>query len=192
MQKDLYKALEIDPHARGDEIKRAFRKVALRDHPDRNAGDRDAEERFKEANHAYSILGDEEKRKRYDLYRDFRSRWAHLGITVPPSPVYEKVVEEFFMSSSIPGFAAGIPWNLETLARMHPFFSASRNSLLFVRRLVQALREERIFGGPRAKPLWFSSAPRKHRVRDRGPRAEGPAGEAGTGDRAARGSTPPP
>ncbi len=157
MHKDLYKTLGIHHRARGDEIKKAFRQVALQHHPDRNFQDLGAEERFKEANYAYSILGDEEKRKRYDLYREFRKRSDHLGFSLPPSPVYEKALEDFFLKASLPGFAAGMPLNMETLAGIHPVFSASRNSLLFMKRLVRALRDEKIFPPSRARPSRFRS-----------------------------------
>jgi len=148
MKKDLYEALEIHPGASGEEIKKAFRRVALNCHPDRNAQNLAAEERFKDANYAYSILGDGEKRKRYDLYRQFRARSASLGFVLPPSPVYEKILEDFFLHNAIPGFAPALHWNWETLARLHPVLSASRNSLLFLGRFVGALRREKVFSSP--------------------------------------------
>jgi molecular chaperone DnaJ len=64
--KDPYKTLGVDRKASDEEIKKAYRKLARQYHPDRNQGDKSAEERFKEVQEAYSILSDAEKRKAYD------------------------------------------------------------------------------------------------------------------------------
>ncbi|NIS73982.1 MAG: molecular chaperone DnaJ [Deltaproteobacteria bacterium] len=66
--KDFYTILGVARNASEEEIKSAFRRLALKYHPDRNPGDKDAEERFKEINEAYSVLSDLEKRRMYDLY----------------------------------------------------------------------------------------------------------------------------
>jgi len=63
---DYYKALGVDKKASADEIKKAYRKLARRYHPDRNPDDKGAEERFKEVSQAHDVLGDPEKRKQYD------------------------------------------------------------------------------------------------------------------------------
>jgi molecular chaperone DnaJ len=64
--KDPYKALGVDKKASAEDIKKAYRKLARKYHPDTNPGDASAEERFKDVQEAYSILSDEEKRKQYD------------------------------------------------------------------------------------------------------------------------------
>jgi len=67
-KRDYYEVLGIQRSASLDEIKKAYRKLALKYHPDKNPGDADAEEKFKEAAEAYGVLSDDEKRARYDRY----------------------------------------------------------------------------------------------------------------------------
>jgi len=66
--RDLYRVLGVSRDASRDEIKKAYREAAMKHHPDRNPGDDGAEERFKEAAEAYSVLGDPERRARYDPF----------------------------------------------------------------------------------------------------------------------------
>src|SRR5579884_3132236 len=63
---DYYKVLGVGKGASDEEIKKAYRKLARKYHPDRNAGDKQAEERFKEISQAHDVLSDPEKRKAYD------------------------------------------------------------------------------------------------------------------------------
>src|SRR5216684_8680032 len=67
-KRDYYEVLGITRNASLDDIKKAYRKMALKFHPDKNRDDPEAEEKFKEAAEAYGVLSDEEKRARYDRY----------------------------------------------------------------------------------------------------------------------------
>lgn len=67
-QRDYYELLGVSKSAGGPEIKKAYRKLAMKHHPDRNPGDAEAEGKFKEASEAYSVLSDEQKRATYDQY----------------------------------------------------------------------------------------------------------------------------
>ena len=67
-ERDYYKILGVDKSASADEIKKAYKKVAIKYHPDRNPGDKEAEKKFKQAAEAYQVLSDPEKRARYDQF----------------------------------------------------------------------------------------------------------------------------
>ncbi len=67
-KRDYYEVLGVDKNASGAEIKKAYRKVAIKFHPDKNPDNKEAEEKFKEAAEAYEILSDEQKKARYDQY----------------------------------------------------------------------------------------------------------------------------
>lgn len=81
-QNDYYEALGITKDASADEIKKSFRKLAVKYHPDRNQGDSAAEEKFKEINEAYAVLSDPEKRKKYDTFgsADFHQQYSQEDI----------------------------------------------------------------------------------------------------------------
>src|SRR5581483_1251742 len=70
MAQDLYEILGVARTADKEEIKKKYKKLARRHHPDVNPGDKDAERRFKEINAAYAVLSDDEKRKLYDEFGD--------------------------------------------------------------------------------------------------------------------------
>jgi molecular chaperone DnaJ len=67
-KQDYYEILGVSKSADGEEIKRAFRKMAMQYHPDRNAGDKEAEQKFKDVNEAYDVLKDDQKRAAYDRF----------------------------------------------------------------------------------------------------------------------------
>ncbi len=67
-KKDYYEVLGVPRGASKDDIKKAYRKLAIKYHPDKNPGDKSAEDRFKEATEAYEILADEKKRQAYDQF----------------------------------------------------------------------------------------------------------------------------
>ncbi|MBQ2918632.1 MAG: DnaJ domain-containing protein, partial [Bacteroidales bacterium] len=72
-KRDYYEVLGVDKNATADDIKKAYRKLAVKYHPDKNPGDKEAEEKFKEAAEAYSVLSDADKKARYDQF-------GHAGV----------------------------------------------------------------------------------------------------------------
>ena len=73
-KRDYYEVLGVDKGADSSAIKKAYRKLALKYHPDKNPDDKAAEEKFKEAAEAYEVLSDDDKRARYD-------RFGHAGVS---------------------------------------------------------------------------------------------------------------
>ena len=73
-KRDYYEILEVDKTADTKQIKQAYRRLALKYHPDKNPGDKEAEEKFKEAAEAYDVLSNDEKRRIYD-------RYGHAGLS---------------------------------------------------------------------------------------------------------------
>ncbi len=79
MEKDLYKVLGVEKTATHDEIKKSYLKLAVKHHPDKNPGNKEAEDKFKEYSAAYDILGDAEKRKEYDSKNSFGDDFNFYG-----------------------------------------------------------------------------------------------------------------
>ena len=80
--RDYYNVLGVEKNAGDDEIKKAYRKLAMKYHPDRNPNKKEAEERFKEINEAYAVLSDKDKRKQYDTFgkEGFHQRFTQEDI----------------------------------------------------------------------------------------------------------------
>ena len=81
MKEDYYKVLGVSKSASASEIKKAYRKMAIKYHPDKNPGDKAAEERFKEAAEAYDVLSNPEKKSKYDQFghQAFQNGGAGFG-----------------------------------------------------------------------------------------------------------------
>ncbi|GAB4505562.1 MAG: DnaJ C-terminal domain-containing protein [Anaerolineales bacterium] len=77
--KDYYQILGVERNASAEDIRKAYRKLAMKYHPDRNPGDKQAEERFKEINEAYQVLNDPQKRAHYDRLGSAYSSWQQRG-----------------------------------------------------------------------------------------------------------------
>lgn len=95
-KRDYYEVLAVAKEAGAEDIRKAYRQAALKNHPDRNPGDAEAEGRFKEATEAYQVLSDEEKRARYD-------RFGHAGLEGVPDlgggdifSHFQDIFSEFF------------------------------------------------------------------------------------------------
>jgi molecular chaperone DnaJ len=87
-KRDYYEVLGVAKEANAEEIKRSFRKLAMQYHPDRNVGDKEAEEKFKEAAEAYDVLSDANKRQRYD-------RYGHAGLEGTNGPSFRDARSAF-------------------------------------------------------------------------------------------------
>ncbi len=76
MSSNLYEVLWVKRWASEDEIKKAYRKLAMKYHPDRNKGDKTAEAKFKEISNSYDVLSDKQKRKQYDMFGSVWATWT--------------------------------------------------------------------------------------------------------------------
>ena len=100
MPRDYYEILGVSPDASAKEIKKAYRKQAMKYHPDRNPDDPEAEKKFKEAAEAYDVLADDEKRQRYD-------RYGHQGLGQNGGAGFQDISDIFSAFNDIFGAAAG-------------------------------------------------------------------------------------
>src|SRR5829696_3018807 len=98
-KRDYYEILGVERTAGEDEIKKSYRKLAVKYHPDKNPGDKKAEEKFKEANEANEVLGDAEKRKKYDElgenWKYYQQQGAGGGQRPPAGARYHDFGEGF-------------------------------------------------------------------------------------------------
>ncbi len=105
---DYYELLEVDRDASFEEIKKSYRKLALKYHPDRNPGNREAEERFKLINEAYQVLSDKEKRALYDRYgKNGLENRGFEGFSHSSFDDIMNFFEEMFGGESFGGFGFG-------------------------------------------------------------------------------------
>ncbi|MCX7905596.1 MAG: DnaJ domain-containing protein [Elusimicrobiales bacterium] len=121
--KDYYQILGISRNATQEEIKSAFRKLAMKYHPDKNPGNKEAEAKFKEINEAYEVLSDPQKRKLYD---SLGSNWQH-GQNFEPPPNFSKENFRFYTSGDFSNFE-GFSDFFKTLFGDFGFFSSGRTS----------------------------------------------------------------
>ena len=103
-----YKELGVNPDAEKSEIKKAYRKLALEYHPDKNPDNPDAEDKFKKISEAYSVLSDEQKRAEYDMVRAGGHRQPIDPFGGGPGG-FASVFEQMFGSAHFPGWADGPP-----------------------------------------------------------------------------------
>jgi len=106
-KRDYYEVLGIDRGASGDVIKSAYRKLALKYHPDRNPGDAEAEEKFKEASEAYSVLSDDQKRQRYDQFGHQGVNGQSGGFNPQDFSEFSDIFGDFFGFGDIFGGGGG-------------------------------------------------------------------------------------
>lgn len=104
MEKDFYKALGVSKDASADEIKKAYRKLAKQFHPDRNPGDKSAEDRFKEVGEAYQVLSNAEDRKQYDAIRALAGGAPRFAAGGGGTAGFEDIFSQMFGAGS--GFAS--------------------------------------------------------------------------------------
>ena len=124
-KRDYYEVLGVSKTADGSEIKKSYRKLAMKYHPDRNQGDAEAEVKFKEASEAYAILQDKEKRSAYDQFGhaavDGSSGQGGGGFDFSSS-AFQDIFEDFFGGdSSFFGGGGNSVAGLTVLPALHSF-----------------------------------------------------------------------
>lgn len=120
--KDYYQILGVSKNATQDEIKSAFRKLAMKYHPDKNPGNKEAEAKFKEINEAYEVLSDPQKRKLYD---SLGPNWQH-GQDFEPPPNFNREGFRFYTSGDFSNFE-GFSDFFKTLFGDFGFFSRTES-----------------------------------------------------------------
>lgn len=150
MAKDPYEILGVARTASQDEIKKTYRKLAKKYHPDVNKGDKAAEEKFKEISQAYDVVGDEEKRKKYDQF----GQWAEQGGFDPRHQAYRTYTWSAGGGSGGPGGPGGRGGGAEF--DMNDIFEN-----IFGAGFSGARR-----GRGRAQPEWFEEEAQEEAARD--------------------------
>jgi curved DNA-binding protein len=95
LQKDYYQMLGLNRNASEDEIKKAYRKLALKYHPDHHPDDSESEDKFKEIGEAYAVLSDPRKRKEYDQFGHKRFKRKYTAEDIFSDPNFEEIFREF-------------------------------------------------------------------------------------------------
>ncbi len=94
---DYYKVLDVDKGASDEAIKKSYRKLALKYHPDRNKGDKTAEDKFKEISEAYAVLSDKDKKRQYDQYGDAKFHQQYSQEDIFRGADFSTVFKDFDM-----------------------------------------------------------------------------------------------
>jgi curved DNA-binding protein len=114
MAKSLYETLEVSDNATVDEIKKSYRRLAKQYHPDRNPDNKEAEDKFKEINAAYEVLGDKEKKAKYDQFGDsmFGNQSFHdFARGQGGSADLNDILNQMFRQGGFGGFSSGFGGN---------------------------------------------------------------------------------
>ncbi|MEN6437774.1 MAG: DnaJ domain-containing protein [Syntrophobacter sp.] len=164
---DYYEILTVSPEASSEEIKKAYRKLALETHPDRNPGDVRAEERFKKINEAYGVLSDVKKRAQYDQYRRFGVH-QHPGTQATGFGYsQDEIFRDFFTSGQSNDFFSEMQKEFERMGmRFDPSFI---NNLFFGGKNI--FFQGVMFGPTRIRVVRYGS-PYQQQARPRAPETE--------------------
>ncbi len=116
-KRDYYEVLGVSREVNAQDLKSAYRRIALQYHPDRNPGNREAEEKFKEASEAYEVLSDPEKRARYDQFGHSQSPFEGFGFSGSVNDIFGDIFGEIFggarRSRTARARGADLRYNLE-------------------------------------------------------------------------------